>query len=454
MAAMPRRPRRRDRVRSPRPDQSGPGPGSRTPNPYIVLAVCAGLVVLTAIVFGATAHHGFVNYDDEPYVLENPHVARGLTVEGLRWAFTQSHASNWHPLTWLSHMADVELFGLTHPGGHHLTSVLLHAATAVVLFLVLLQMTAAGWPSAFAAALFAVHPLHVESVAWIAERKDVLSGLFFVLTHCCIRAVRPAAPVVSAVSARGGTVHPGPSEQTDARDAAVRAAATGLLAARTPLDRNDPKRCAGRAAQPARGGDTAATREAAAVRAGDRSGSHYVHGAGLGARIAVTPARMVAGCERAELVRGLSLEVRVSGPTGRVLPASRRRLALMADCCRLPRPRSRVRRCLDLAATASIPAGWVALVSRDARSRHRVRAGWLAGHGGSLHLSHTDRALHCGSVGSHAPCGYIPLPSLDVRCRRVRSDSDPVSSCLAAGLVLARQRDALESRAGLHGEES
>ena len=79
-------------------------------------------------------------------------------------------------------MADVELFGLTHPGGHHLTSVLLHAATAVVLFLVLLQMTAAGWPSAFAAALFAVHPLHVESVAWIAERKDVLSGLFFVLT--------------------------------------------------------------------------------------------------------------------------------------------------------------------------------------------------------------------------------------------------------------------------------
>ncbi len=182
MAAMTRRPRRRDLVRSPRPDQSAPGPASRTPNPYIVLAVCAGLVVLTAIVFGATADHGFVNYDDEPYVLENPHVARGLTVEGLRWAFTQSHVSNWHPLTWLSHMADVELFGLTHPGGHHLTSVLLHAATAVVLFLVLLQMTAAGWPSAFAAALFAVHPLHVESVAWIAERKDVLSGLFFVLT--------------------------------------------------------------------------------------------------------------------------------------------------------------------------------------------------------------------------------------------------------------------------------
>jgi protein O-mannosyl-transferase len=147
-----------------------------------VLAVCAGLLLLTAFVFGATVHHGFVNYDDEPYVVENPHVARGLTVEGLRWAFTQSHASNWHPLTWVSHMADVELYGVTHPGGHHLTSVLLHAATAVILFLVLLQMTTALWPSAFASALFAVHPLHVESVAWVAERKDVLSGLFFVLT--------------------------------------------------------------------------------------------------------------------------------------------------------------------------------------------------------------------------------------------------------------------------------
>lgn len=157
-------------------------PGPHTSNPYIVLAVCAGLLVLTALVFGATVHHGFVNYDDELYVVDNPHVTRGLTGEGIRWAFTHSHASNWHPLTWVSHMADVELYGVTNPGGHHLTSLVLHAATAIILFLVLLQMTAALWASAFASALFAVHPLHVESVAWIAERKDVLSGLFFVLT--------------------------------------------------------------------------------------------------------------------------------------------------------------------------------------------------------------------------------------------------------------------------------
>jgi protein O-mannosyl-transferase len=162
--------------------QSAAEHGPRTSNRYAVLAVCAGLLVLTAIVFGATVRHGFVNYDDEQYVVENPQVARGLTVEGLRWAFTRSHASNWHPLTWLSHMADVALYGVTHPGGHHLTSVLLHAATAVILFLVLLKATGALWPSALVSALFAVHPLHVESVAWVAERKDVLSGLFFVLT--------------------------------------------------------------------------------------------------------------------------------------------------------------------------------------------------------------------------------------------------------------------------------
>ena len=182
MATMTGRPRRRDRVRSPRAQQRAASPGPRTSNPYAAPAVCAVLLVLTATVFGPTVHHGFVNYDDEQYVVENPHVARGLTADGLRWAFTRSHASNWHPLTWLSHMGDVQMYGATHAGGHHLTSVLLHAATAIILFLVLLQATRALWPSAFVAALFAIHPLHVESVAWVAERKDVLSGLFFALT--------------------------------------------------------------------------------------------------------------------------------------------------------------------------------------------------------------------------------------------------------------------------------
>jgi tetratricopeptide (TPR) repeat protein len=108
-------------------------------------------------------------------------VVRGLTRPGLVWAFTSVHAANWHPLTWISHMLDCQLYGL-HPGGHHLTNVLLHTATVIVLFLVLRQMTGALWRSAFVAAVFAIHPLRVESVAWVAERKDVLSGLFFILT--------------------------------------------------------------------------------------------------------------------------------------------------------------------------------------------------------------------------------------------------------------------------------
>jgi protein O-mannosyl-transferase len=144
-------------------------------------AVCLVLAVFTFAVFGQTLTHEFVNYDDNEYVYENPMVARGLTFKGLVWAFTHVHSANWHPLTWLSHMLDCQLYGL-NPGGHHLTNVLLHTATVIALFLVLRQMTGALWRSAFVAAVFAIHPLRVESVAWVAERKDVLSGLFFMLT--------------------------------------------------------------------------------------------------------------------------------------------------------------------------------------------------------------------------------------------------------------------------------
>ncbi len=146
-----------------------------------VFGVCIFLAGIVGIVFGGTLHHGFVNFDDDTYVYENRMVQGGLTAEGVRRAFTQVHASNWHPLTTLSHMADCQLYGLD-AGGHHLTNVLLHGLTAVLLFLVLRQLTGAIWPAAFVAALFAVHPLRVESVAWVAERKDVLSGLFFMLT--------------------------------------------------------------------------------------------------------------------------------------------------------------------------------------------------------------------------------------------------------------------------------
>lgn len=146
----------------------------------MVLGVCIFLAEITWLVFGQTLRYQFV-YDDGDYVLKNSQVARGLTLEGIVWAFTHVHSSNWHPLTWISHMLDCQFYGL-NPGGHHFTNVLLHLATAILLFLLLRQMTGTLGRSAFVTAVFAIHPLRVESVAWVAERKDVLSGLFFVLT--------------------------------------------------------------------------------------------------------------------------------------------------------------------------------------------------------------------------------------------------------------------------------
>lgn len=170
--------------RRPRKQAPPPGPNDAPPprsDRRWIWAVCLALAALTWLVFGQTRHHEFVNYDDGDYVYKNPPVSRGLTVDGIAWAFTHVHASNWHPLTWISHMADCQLYGLD-AGGHHVTSVLIHGATAILLFLLLRQVTGFLWRSAFVAAIFAIHPLRVESVAWVAERKDVLCGLFFVLT--------------------------------------------------------------------------------------------------------------------------------------------------------------------------------------------------------------------------------------------------------------------------------
>ncbi len=143
--------------------------------------ICLFLVLGVWVVFGQTLNHEFVNYDDPQYVYENPAVTQGLKLSGVIRAFTHFDGEEWWPLTAVSHMLACELYGLK-PGGHHFTNVLLHAATAVLLFLVLRKITGALWPSAFVAAVFAIHPLRVESVAWVTERKDVLSGLFFILT--------------------------------------------------------------------------------------------------------------------------------------------------------------------------------------------------------------------------------------------------------------------------------
>ena len=155
------------------------------------------LALLTLAIYLPVARHGFIIYDDGDYVTDNPIVRNGLTLTGIKWAFTSFHSANWHPLTWLSHMTDCELFDL-NPAGPHCVNALLHAANAILLFALWLQLVRSGvktstsanedgaiWPAAFIAALFAVHPLHVESVAWIAERKDVLSTFFGLLALLC-----------------------------------------------------------------------------------------------------------------------------------------------------------------------------------------------------------------------------------------------------------------------------
>lgn len=166
MAAVPRRPT--------------PGKGRSQAHQKGPLRFALALLVLAFAAYAQVREHGFVNIDDPHYVFENPTVRNGLSPGAVGWAFTTGHAGNWHPLTWISHMADVSLFGLD-PGAHHVVNVVFHAASTVLLFLALARMTGAAGASAFAAGLFALHPLHVESVAWVAERKDVLSAFFWTL---------------------------------------------------------------------------------------------------------------------------------------------------------------------------------------------------------------------------------------------------------------------------------
>ena len=144
-----------------------------------LISLC--LIVVIIVPYWQVISFDFVGYDDQEYVTENSKVQKGLTVEGLKWAFTTFHSANWHPITWLSHMLDCEFYGL-NPTGHHWTNVEFHIANTLLLFFILQYMTGAIWRSAFVAALFALHPLHVESVAWIAERKDVLSAFFGLLS--------------------------------------------------------------------------------------------------------------------------------------------------------------------------------------------------------------------------------------------------------------------------------
>ena len=164
----------------PRPGRPLPPAQSET---LWVWAVCASLVVGMAIVYGQTLGFGLLDYDDNLFVYQCPQVRAGVTWEGIQWAFREGPQGEWYPVAMLSHMLDCQLYGANpaNAWGHHLTSVAVHAATAIGLFLVLRSMTGELWPSALVAAIFALHPQQVESVAWVSERRDVLSGLFFVL---------------------------------------------------------------------------------------------------------------------------------------------------------------------------------------------------------------------------------------------------------------------------------
>ena len=155
--------------------------------------IAVGLVLLTTVAYAQVLGFELTNYDDPAYVPGNAHVREGFSLGGIHWAFTTYETANWYPLTWLSLMLDCQLFG-PRPSVHHAMNALLHAADAVLLFVVLRRMTGRRWPGAAVAALFAIHPLHVESVAWVAERKDVLSTLFILLVLLAYRryAARPS----------------------------------------------------------------------------------------------------------------------------------------------------------------------------------------------------------------------------------------------------------------------
>ncbi len=162
------------------PDQQQATLKSRDKFPALIYI---GLAAAILAIYWQVARFKFISLDDPDYITKNRHVLTGLKRENIIWAFTSAHSANWHPLTWISHMVDIQLFGL-HPAGHHLMSVLFHMLNTLLLFFVLRKMTGFTWHSVFVAALFAFHPLHVESVAWVAERKDVLSTLFWLLTLC------------------------------------------------------------------------------------------------------------------------------------------------------------------------------------------------------------------------------------------------------------------------------
>ena len=175
------------------PSSSDPAATEAPRRKKMCALVCLVLALGTAALYWPITHYPFIQFDDMQYVAENPHVNTGLSATNFVWAFTTTEQANWHPVTWLTHQLDCTLFGV-NPGAHHLVNLLYHIANTLLLFVFLRSATGALWRSAFVAALFAWHPMHVESVAWAAERKDVLSTFFWLLTMLAyLRYARNAA---------------------------------------------------------------------------------------------------------------------------------------------------------------------------------------------------------------------------------------------------------------------
>ncbi len=360
------------------------------------LLIALLLVAATIAVYGQVAGHRFVNLDDNVYVTENPYVAQGLTAEGILWAFTNFHADFWHPLTWLTHMLDVELYGLW-AGGHHLTNLLLHLANTVLLFLVLAAMTGANGRSAAVAALFALHPLHVESVAWVAERKDVLSTFFFMLT--LLAYVKFSRQGSGCTMDRHSFLCAGPHVEADARHPASYPDASGHLAA----EAIGPS-CTGKA----KGCPLHLLEEKVpllaigflfgivAIVAQIKSGQATPFAGGYPLWVRVVNALASYGSYLALTVWPSGL-VPFYPHLGEQVPLWKAGLSLAALSA------AGAKFALSTGAGATHTCWWgFSLVSHHDASRHRDPPGGLACHGRPLHLHPPHRYFHHGGLGDHA----------------------------------------------------
>ena len=432
----------------PRPAKKEPQPSPDDPraqaNSRCAWGVCGFLLVAVGLIYGQTLGHGFLNYDDGGFVFANPHVRAGLTVDGLRWAFTDGPYGEWYPLDPLSHMLDCQLFGLD-AWGHHLTNVLLHAATSIALFLVLWRMTGELWPSAFVAALFAVHPQNVESVAWVSERRDVLSGLLFVLTLGAylgyVRHGRPpvryllvavlfalalmAKPMVvtlppllllldfwplsrigSAIDTPGWT----PSVE---RSGAVR-----LVLEKLPLAALAAGRLFADAKNPRRG------RPVAPLVGADRECGHFLHHLRGPSFLPRGPGGILS------LSGGWSADVGGGRGRGR---------AGVGKCGRV-----------CLAAPVSILLCRLVLVFGDVVSGPRSRLDLRSRHGRSLHVSSWHWALHRAGLGGRAD-GRRPARRAPAAGRwRGSRDRSVGRLCRVADHILARRRGVVEPCPGVY----